>query len=94
MPQVRYARIDRRPRNPLLQVVGFVFGLAMLGAAIIPGGFLLIGLLGFLLIGAIVVYARLWWLRRKVGREGGQGPQIIETDYRVIDSSEPDDRKF
>jgi hypothetical protein len=40
-------------------------------------------LLGLGLLVAVVVFARLWWLRRQLGPQTG-GDEIIETEYRVI----------
>ena len=94
MRQIRFIRIDQPPRSVLMQIVGFVVGFVALIVAVILGGFLLAALLGFALIAAVVIYARVWWTMRKTqnvpGR--GDGDQIIETEYRVIETTETDDR--
>ncbi len=94
MRQIRFIRIDQPPRSVLMQVLGFVVGFVALVVAVILGGFLLAALLGFALIAAVVIYARVWWTMRKTQKVPGRGDgdQIIETEYRVIETTEPDDR--
>ena len=92
MPEIRYIAVDRRPRNPFLQVVAFIVGLFALGTAAVLGAFLLAALLGALVIGAVIFYARLWWLRRQMPASAA-GDEIIETEYTVISSTTRDGRK-
>ena len=53
---------------------------------------LLAALVGFILLAAIVIYVRVWWLRRKfsaAARETGAGragtENVVEGEYRVVD---------
>jgi len=66
-----------------MQLIGVVGGVILVAVSIILGAFLLAALLGLALLVALVVFARLWWLRRQLGPQTG-GDEIIETEYRVI----------
>jgi hypothetical protein len=90
MPQKQFIRIERRPGNIVLQVLGIFVGLLALMAAVIVGGFLLAALLGVGLIAWFVIYLRIWWLTRKTGRPGGQS-DVVEAEYTVISTSERHD---
>ncbi|RMF96616.1 MAG: hypothetical protein D6727_07990 [Gammaproteobacteria bacterium] len=81
------------PRRPglIAQVLGFIVGAAVLAVSVFLGAFLLAGLLGFALILGLVFYLRLWWLARRLRREG-LDEEIIETEYTVIDSRDRDER--
>lgn len=83
MRQIRYVRLEQQPRHPLMQLVGLVGGIILVAVSIILGAFLLAALLGLGLLVAVVVFARLWWLRRRLGPQRA-GDEIIETEYRVI----------
>ena len=86
MSRIRYITVEQRPRNVLMQALGFIVGVLVLAASIILGAFLLAALLGLVLIVAVAVYLRLWWLRRRMAR--GQGDEeIIEAEYRVLRTS-------
>ena len=54
------------------------------------GLFILAGLVGFGLIIGIVVYARLWWLQRKMAK--APDSQYVEAEYTVIDRSRRENR--
>jgi hypothetical protein len=90
MPQKQYFRIERRPGNIVLQVVGIFIGLLALMAAVIVGGFLLAAILGIGLIAWLVIYLRIWWLMRKTGKPGGRG-DVVDAEYTVISTVERDD---
>ena len=94
MRQIRFIRIDQPPRSVLMQIVGFVVGFVALVVAGGLGGVLLAALLGFALIAAVVIYARVWWTMRKTQKVPGRGAgaPLLETEYRVIETTEPDDR--
>jgi hypothetical protein len=90
MPQKQFIRIERRPGNIVLQVLGIFVGLLALMAAVIVGGFLLAAIIGVGLIAWFVIYLRIWWLTRKTGRPSGQG-DVVEAEYTVISTSERHD---
>ena len=65
--------------------------LATLWFAVIIGGIVLAAIIGTLLIGALVVYIRVWWMTRKMrngpsqrqGQGQGQGQEsYVEVEYR------------
>jgi hypothetical protein len=72
-------------------------------------GFVMFGLVIFLVIAAlaavagIVIWARVWWLKRRLGKEGfhprenqhsGPTGQVIDAEYTVVEeSTEPPDRQ-
>lgn len=83
------------PGNPLLQALSLlVFGLFLIGA-IVMGAVILALVLGLAAIGAIAFYARLWWLRRRVGVSApGRGPEpatgrLIDAEYTVVEQRDP-----
>jgi hypothetical protein len=95
MPRIRYVAVEGPPRNPLLQFLGFVAGLGLLAVSFVFGAFLIAALVGVGLIVGIAVYARLWWLQRRMARTGkgkGEG-DYIETEYTVVERHPTDDRQ-
>jgi len=81
--------------SPLARILGFIVGILVLTAAIIIGGFVLSAFIGLAVIAGTALYARIWWLRRKIRRamQGGQAPagqggRVIETEYRVVEVTE------
>jgi hypothetical protein len=83
----------RTPVNPLLQVVYFILGGIVLIGVVLMGAVILAIALGVALILGVVIYARVWWLRRKLARAGHEsgGPaDVLEVEYTVVD--ERDDR--
>ena len=93
MPRIRYVAVEGPPRNPLLQFLGFVAGLGLLAVSFVFGAFLLAALLGLGLIVGLGVYARLWWLRRRMARaDNGEG-EYIETEYTVVERHQADDQR-
>ncbi len=74
-----------------MQLLGAVIGVAVLAASVVVGAFMLAGLLGFMLIVAVVFYLRLWWLRRKMrAHPDFRDEDIIVTEYRVVESHRRD----
>ena len=86
-----------RQTNPFVQLLGLIAGFVFFIAAVLLGGIVLAAIIGTLLIGALVVYIRVWWMTRKMrneqsqgrgpGRGQGQGQEsYVEVEYRVVDS--------
>jgi len=85
--QQRIYRI-RPPSNPILQVF------ALIGAALLAAGAIFIGaiflslFLGLAVIAGLVLYIRLWWLRRRAGQTAATGRQrpgeYVEVEYTVV----------
>ena len=89
----------RPPTNPILQALYFVVGGILLIGAVIVGAVVLAFVLGFAIVVGLVVYARVWWLSRKLagrrgspspGRDGSSGSEVLEVEYTVV--SERDQR--
>ena len=89
----------RTSNNPIIQVLYFLIGGVLLIGAVIIGGVILAFVFGFAVILGIVIYLRVWWLKRKFaksGRASGTGPrnssteEVIEVEYTVVE--ERDDR--
>lgn len=95
----------RPPANPVLQVLYFALGGVLLVAALLMGAVILSIALGVAFIVGLVVWARIWWLRRNMSRgaysgASGTGPtrpnagrstEVIDVEYTVVD--ERDDRR-
>lgn len=82
----------------MVQVLSLlVFGVALIGA-VLMGAVILSFVFGLAVIAAIVFSVRLWWLRRKVQRQGGRGSardsgsRLIEAEYTIITEHDPDRR--
>ncbi len=83
MTQIRYSGIQQKPRSFLMQLIGFVVGLVVLGVSFLLGAFILAALLGFGLILAVVVAIRLWWLRRQINADAAND-EYIDAEYKVV----------
>lgn len=82
-----YQRNFSWPQHPLAQVASMLVFLAFAVIAVFVGAVLFSFLFGLAAIAAVVVYARLWWLRRKqrgaVKRPSARG-RIIDAQYEVV----------
>ncbi|HEX9875291.1 MAG TPA: hypothetical protein VGC50_01405 [Gammaproteobacteria bacterium] len=78
----------RVPDNPLVQVLALAIAAIVSVGAILLGAVLLSFFLGLAVIAGLVLYIRLWWLRRKArkgGTGGGRGPgEFVEVEYTVV----------
>jgi hypothetical protein len=84
----------RPPTNPILQVLYFLVGGVLLIGAVIVSAFVLAFALGLAIVVGLVVYARVWWLSRKLARAPGprgtgQGggsskSEVLEVEYTVV----------
>ncbi|HSG66387.1 MAG TPA: hypothetical protein VLD39_15365 [Gammaproteobacteria bacterium] len=75
------------PANPLLQVVTLVLGAVVTVGAVFLGAILLSLFLGLAVIAGLVLYIRLWWLRRRAGStkdRGGRPGEFVEVEYTVV----------
>ncbi len=81
-------------RNPLLQLAGLVVGAVVAVGAVLLGAVVLAFILGFAVIAGLILYVRLWWMRRQLrqrrpgprGRGGGDPPgEIVEVEYTVVE---------
>ena len=80
--------------NPIASVFVVIAGALIIAASIVLGFFAFIALSGIVLITAAVVGVRVWWLSRKLRRQGApmsgtahkQTPTtgVIEGEYRVV----------
>ena len=91
MTQIRYSGIQQKPRSLLMQLIGFVVGLVVLGVSFLLGAFMLAALLGFGLILAVVVAIRLWWLRRQINA-GAANDEYIDAEYKVVNHGDRGER--
>jgi len=93
---MRYIRITNargsRSTNPFVQAFGLMVGIIAFVAAVFVGGIVLAALIGFLLIAGMIIYIRVWWLTRKVGRPR-QDKSFVEAEYEVLDTSAADDER-
>ncbi len=83
MSQIRYIGIQQKPRSLLMQLIGFVVGVVVLGVSFLLGAFMLAALLGFALILAVAAAIRLWWVRRQLNA-GGANDEYIDAEYKVV----------
>lgn len=52
--------------NPLFQIIALILAVMLLGFIVTVGAFIMAGLFGLAVVGGLVLYARLWWGRRKL----------------------------
>jgi uncharacterized membrane protein YqjE len=91
MTQIRYIGIQQKPRSFLMQLLGFVVGLVVLGVSLVLGAFVLAALLGFALILAVAVAIRLWRLRRQINADAAND-EYIDAEYKVVDRGDRGER--
>ena len=91
MTQIRHIGIEQKPRSLLMQLIGFVVGLVVLGLSFLLGAFMLAALLGFALILAVAAAIRLWWVRRHLNA-GGANDEYIDAEYKVVNHGDRGER--
>ncbi|KAB7623697.1 hypothetical protein [Alkalilimnicola sp. S0819] len=81
----------RSPSNPLLRLAAGALALIGLATAAVLGLFLLAALIGLGALAGLLIYLRLWWLRRQMRRQDTdeQGATheervVIEGEYREV----------
>ncbi|MFN2349594.1 MAG: hypothetical protein ABR558_08515 [Thioalkalivibrio sp.] len=82
------------PQNPKTRWQGWLAILLIvpvLLAAMLLGFILFIAVLGLAALFAVVLAARLWWLKRKL-RKTGNG-MVLEGEYVVVREESPSDRQ-
>ena len=101
------AYITGPPANPVLQVLYFLVAGVLAIGAVLLGAVVLAFVLGFAIVLGIVVWTRVWWLKRKFLRAGaadggtvksdsgstGQGAEIIEVEYTVVEERDPSEQR-
>jgi predicted lipid-binding transport protein (Tim44 family) len=85
MSQMRYT-LQSRPKSLLGQVLGFVFGIAILAVSFVVGAFFLAAILGIVLILAVFIAVRMWWLRRQFASSTEN--EFVDAEYRVVERRE------
>jgi len=89
---------SRMPENPVLQVVALVVAAIVGVGAVFLGAILLALFLGLAVIAGLVLYIRLWWLRRRMSQRGPE-PQrraqgdFVEVEYTVVEERDMPDEK-
>jgi len=87
----------RLPNNPLLQFVALIVAAVLAVGAVFVGAILLSFFLGLAVIAGIILYIRLWWIGRRIRKQGsgsgGQRGEFVEVEYTVIDERAVADEK-
>jgi len=85
--QERLYRI-RQPSNPILQFFALVAAALIAVGAILLGAIVFTFFLGLAVIGGLVLYIRLWWLRRRSANISrttrSRSGDIVEVEYTVV----------
>lgn len=78
-----------RPAHPILQVLYFLVGAVLLIGALLMGAVILSLAIGVAAILGLVVFVRVWWLNRKLDKQGrskrGKDDDLIEVEYTVVE---------
>lgn len=79
--------------NPIANVLVIIAGALVIGASIVLGFFAFLVLGAVVLVSAAVVGLRVWWLKRKMAKDGTSSDEsvavrrrldVIEGEYRVV----------
>lgn len=87
--------------NPLANALVVIVGTVMIGLSLILGFFAFIAIGSVVLVMAAIIGIRIWWLQRRLRKEGvlrpdapeasGGSIEIIEGEYRVVSRDSRDD---
>ncbi|ABM62758.1 hypothetical protein [Halorhodospira halophila] len=66
-------RMQNVERGPIARVAGVIGAIAVIALAATLGIVMLAVMLGLALIGAVIIAARTWWLRRQMRRAAARG---------------------
>jgi membrane protein implicated in regulation of membrane protease activity len=79
----------RLPENPLLQFFALLVAAVVAIGAVFLGAILLSLFLGLAVIAGLVLYIRLWWLRRRAAKPDAAGRnrpgEFVEVEYTVVE---------
>ena len=85
-----YVKAPLPGNNPIANALVIVVGAVVIGLALILGFFAFLALGALVLVSTAVVGLRLWWLKRKLGRQNGhaerrdESGQVIEGEFLVM----------
>ena len=78
-------------QNPVVQVAGLIVGGLVAIGAILLGAVVLSLALGLAVFAGLILFVRIWWLRRRMGRvsagpdaDAGAGGEIVGVEYTVV----------
>lgn len=92
---MRYTFVRRElpGSNPIANALVIIVGALVIGVSIVLGFFAFLALAALVLLSAVVIGIRVWWLQRKLARRakspsdrdrGQAAAGVIEGEYRVI----------
>ena len=85
--QIRYISVgpDGGGREPgvLARILGVIVAVVVLGVAVFLGAVFIAAIVGLVLIAGIGIYARAWWLRRKMERYQREHGDL-NAEYTVV----------
>ncbi len=67
-------QIGPPPMNPLSRLLAAIAGALVLVGAFTFGFFILVAAVAFGLVAWLVIWLRVWWIKRKLGATGGASP--------------------
>ncbi len=85
-----------RPRGPIARLLLALLAVLLFVVAAVLGTLIFVIALGLITIVATVMAIRVWWWRRRIGRNrtntagrrsARQGGEILDGEFRVLDSS-------
>ncbi len=68
-------QIGPPPMNPLSRLLAAIVGALVIVGAFMFGFFILIAAVAFGLIAWLVIWVRVWWIKRKLGATGDSAPR-------------------
>jgi len=106
MSQYRYILFQQKPQSLISKIVAAIIGLIVLIATFVLGAVVLTTFFGFVVVAGIVIYARIWWLKRKyaagdssaagsnthAGAKPASDDVVLDAEYTVIETHDTDKR--
>ncbi len=83
--------------NPIANALVIIVGALTIAASIVLGFFALVVVASLMLVFAAIIGIRVWWLKRKLqkarppGAAAGRAQDVIEGEFRVVDSRQRQD---
>jgi hypothetical protein len=82
--------ISPPPMNPLSRLLAGILAVLALAGAFFFGVFVLVFAIGLGLVAWLLLWIRMWWIRRKGIRPVDQKGEVIDAEYTVISRQDED----
>ena len=85
-------------QNPVFQAIGLIIGAVIAVAAVLVGAVLLSFIVGVVVLMGLLMYARIWWARRRFKKtssssDDGTPTDIVNVEYTVVKERNMDNQR-